>query len=111
MVIVSLWVVSAINANDPVEGAIGEELSGRCGYYTAGSHAYYSNCDTFIGHWIEWNIHTATGDAYQGAYVSWSTTLPLGPADEVEFLVSVGMSRKFLPSQGDQRPHARQEKK
>jgi hypothetical protein len=111
MVLASLWVGSASSAHEHVEGTIGEELPAKCGYYTEGGHAYYSNCDTFIGHWIEWNVQTAKGDAYQGAYVSRATTLPLGPADEVEFLVSVGISRKSFPAQGDQWPNARQEKK
>jgi hypothetical protein len=96
MVIASLWVAPASDASEHCESHIGDKLSGRCGYYNGGDHAYYSNCDAFIGHWIEWSIHGAGGDIYRAAYVPRSTTLSLGPADEVEFLVSVGISSKFL---------------
>jgi hypothetical protein len=111
MMIASLWVAPASDANEHDESAIGEELSERCGYYTEGGHAYYSNCDTFIGHWIEWYVHAVEADTYQTACVPPSTTLPLGPADEVEFVISVGISRKFFPAQGAQRPDAWNEQK
>jgi hypothetical protein len=89
-------VAPASDASKHGESHIGDKLSGRCGYYSGGGHAYYTNCDAFIGHWIEWLIRVAEGDIHQAASVSRSTTLPLGPADEVEFLVSVGNSSKFL---------------
>jgi len=96
MVVASLWVAPASDASEYGESLLGDKLSGRCGYYNGGGHAYYSNCDAFIGHWIEWLIRAAEGDFYWTAYVPRSTTLPLGPADEVEFLVSVGISSKLL---------------
>jgi hypothetical protein len=96
MMIASLWIAPASDASEQNESHSGEKPSGRCGYYNAGDHAYYSNCDAFIDHWIEWLIHAAEGDIYQTACIPRSTTLPLGPADEVEFLISVGISSKFL---------------
>jgi hypothetical protein len=93
---VHLRVAPASDASEHGESHDGDKLSGRCGYYSGGGHAYYSNCDAFIGHWIEWLMRAAEGDIHQAASVPRSTTLPLGPADEVEFLVSVGISSKFL---------------
>jgi hypothetical protein len=95
MMLALLWVTPASDANEHDDSTIGEELSGRCGYYTEGGYAYYSNCDSFIDHWIEWNRHAAEGNLHQTSCVPRSTTVPLGPADEVEFLISIGLSRKF----------------
>jgi hypothetical protein len=98
MVMASPLVAPASDANEHDESTIVEESPGRCGYYTEGRHAYYRNCDAFIDHWIEWNIHAAEGNVHRASQVPRNATIPLGPADAVEFLISVGISRKFLPS-------------
>jgi hypothetical protein len=98
IVMASLLVAPASDANEHDESTIVEESPERCGYHTEGRHAYYRNCDAFIDHWIEWSIHAEEGNVHRASWVPGNATIPLGPADAVEFLISVGISRKFLPS-------------
>lgn len=93
---VSLWVAPTSNAHDPDERPIGGEVTRRCGHYSARGQSYYSNCNTSIDPWIEWNSHETVGIVHRGFCVPRNTMVPLGPTDEVEFLISVGLSRKFL---------------